>query len=72
LSLARTHGRQTERGLLLETKQSQGELAKALGTSRESVNKQLARWQRDGIIQLADGLITLLDREALRQVLESD
>lgn len=72
LSLARTHGRQTERGLVIETTLSQGELAKSLGTSRESVNKQLARWQRDGIIRVVEGTITLLDREALRQVLERD
>lgn len=72
LSLARTHGRQTERGLQIETKLSQGELAKALGTTRESVNKQLARWQRDGMIRVVDGAITLVDREGLRQVLEQD
>ena len=72
LSLARTHGRPTERGLQIETKLSQGELAKALGTTRESVNKQLARWQRDGIIRVVEGAITLVDREALRQVLERD
>jgi len=72
LSLARTHGRQTERGLAVETTLSQGDLAKSLATSRESVNKQLARWQRDGIIRVVEGAITLLDREALRQVLEQD
>lgn len=72
LSLARTNGRQTERGLLLEKTLSQGELAKALGTSRESVNKQLARWQRDGFIRVVDGTITLVNREGLRQVLEQD
>lgn len=72
LSLARTHGRQMERGLLIDTKLSQGELAKSLATSRESVNKQLARWQRDGIIRVVEGAITLIDREALRQVLEQD
>lgn len=72
LSLARTHGRQTGRELLIEPKLSQGELAKSLGTSRESVNKQLARWQRDGILRVVEGAITLLDREALRQVLERD
>jgi CRP/FNR family cyclic AMP-dependent transcriptional regulator len=72
LSLARTHGRQTERGLLIDTKLSQGELAKSLGTSRESVNKQLARWQRDGFLRVVDGAITVVDREGLRQVLEQD
>ena len=72
LSLARAHGRQTAQGLLIETKLSQGELAKSLATSRESVNKQLARWQRDGILRVVDGAITLVDREALRQVLEQD
>lgn len=72
LSLARAHGRQTERGLLIDSKVNQGELAKSLATSRESVNKQLARWQRDGIIRVVEGAITLVDREALRQVLEQD
>lgn len=72
LSLARAHGRQTERGLLIDTKLSQGELAKSLATSRESVNKQLARWQRDGIIRIVEGAVTLVDRDALRQALERD
>jgi CRP-like cAMP-binding protein len=72
LSLARAHGRETEQGLLIETKLSQGELAKSLATSRETVNKQLARWQRDGVLRVADGTITLLDREALREILEQE
>ena len=41
-------------------------------TSRESVNKQLARWQRDGILRVVEGAITLVDREALRLILERD
>ncbi len=72
LSLARAHGRQTEQGLLIGTRLSQGELAKSLATSRESVNKQLARWQRDGILRVIDGTITLIDRGALQAVLEQD
>ena len=72
LSLAQAHGRQTQQGLLIDTKLSQGELAKSLATSRESVNKQLARWQRDGVLRVVEGAITLVDREALRLVLERD
>ncbi len=72
LALARTHGRETKQGLLIETTLSQGDLAKSLATSRESVNKQLARWQREGILRVSDGAISLLDRDALREILEQD
>ncbi len=70
--LADAHGRKTAQGLLIEAKLSQGELAKLLATSRESVNKQLACWQRDGIVRMTDGAITPFDGEALQQILEQD
>ena len=44
----------------------QAELASMLGVSRESVNKQLNRFARDGWISLSRGTVTLDDAEALR------
>ena len=45
---------------------TQAELASMLGVSRESVNKQLNRFARDGWISLSRGAVTLDDAEALR------
>jgi CRP/FNR family transcriptional regulator, cyclic AMP receptor protein len=72
LSLAGAQGRATSQGLRIDTKLSQGDLAKQLATSRETVNKQLARWQREGVLRLDDGAITVLDSEALQRVLDQD
>jgi CRP-like cAMP-binding protein len=45
---------------------TQSEMASMLGVSRESVNKQLNVFARQGWIKLGRGSITLLDAEALR------
>ena len=38
---------------------SQRELASCIGASRESLNKQLAAWQRDGIVTVGRGFLTV-------------
>jgi CRP-like cAMP-binding protein len=48
---------------------TQGELAAMLGVSRESVNKQLNAFAREGWIHLGRGQITIRDRDALRALL---
>ena len=45
---------------------TQAELASMLGVSRESVNKQLNAFAREGWLKLGRGSITLVDPEALR------
>ncbi len=45
---------------------TQSELASMLGVSRESVNKQLNLFAREGWIELGRGSVTLVDSEALR------
>ncbi len=45
---------------------TQGELASMLGVSRESVNKQLNQFSRDGWITISRGAVTIDDAEALR------
>jgi len=45
---------------------TQGELASMLGVSRESVNKQLNQFSRDGWITISRGAVTLDDAESLR------
>jgi CRP/FNR family cyclic AMP-dependent transcriptional regulator len=46
---------------------TQSELASMLGVSRESVNKQLNQFAREGWIKLSRGAVTILDATALRQ-----
>ncbi|MCZ2111270.1 MAG: Crp/Fnr family transcriptional regulator [Dehalococcoidia bacterium] len=45
---------------------TQSELGSMLSVSRESVNKQLNQFQRDGWIRLSRGAVTVIDMEALR------
>jgi len=45
-------------------------LASMIGTSREAVNKQLRAWQEAGFIDIQRGSITLVDREALEDLVD--
>jgi len=47
---------------------SQRELAAQVGFSRESVNKQLAEWQRKKLIALADRRVAILDEDAMTEI----
>jgi CRP-like cAMP-binding protein len=61
LQLAEAHGGADAAGVRI----SQRELGSMLGLSRESINKQLALWHRDGVIRVDRGGVTILDRDAL-------
>jgi len=45
---------------------NQTELARAIGVTRESVNKHLARLKHAGVVDVAPGRVTLLDPTALQ------
>ncbi|MEM9261958.1 MAG: Crp/Fnr family transcriptional regulator [Pseudomonadota bacterium] len=51
--------------LVLASKYTQGELAKRIASSRESVSKQIAQWTRDGLVYMDDGRLALADYDAL-------
>jgi CRP/FNR family cyclic AMP-dependent transcriptional regulator len=52
---------------------SQEELARFVGAARESVNRQLQIWRREGLLTLGRGRITILDPDALmRRASDSD
>ena len=50
---------------------SQRELGAIVGGSRESINKCLRAWQKDGLVRIRKSLITILDREAFEQLAET-
>lgn len=48
-------------GILIDLALSQRELGAMLNAGRESVNRQLRRWEKDGILALDKGRIRILD-----------
>ena len=55
------------RGSPAQVSDTQGALAALVGGSREAVNRCLRRWQKDGLVAMADGRIALPDPEALAE-----
>jgi CRP/FNR family transcriptional regulator, cyclic AMP receptor protein len=53
---------------LLQVHLSQRELGNICGAGRESINKCLGLWQRRGIVQVEERLITVADRTALEEL----
>lgn len=70
LSLATIYGQACEDGEMIGLKLSQSDLGQMLGTSRESINKQLQEWVRQGFVKLGRSRVTICDRPALQQVVE--
>lgn len=48
---------------------TQRELGSMVGGSRERVNRQLRAWEKDGLIELATGMITIHDRRGLETII---
>jgi len=72
LDLSRQHGRETREGLRIERHLSQQDLATFVGTSRESVNKQLRLWESDGIVEVGRAMITIRRLDVLRRIAGED
>jgi CRP/FNR family transcriptional regulator, cyclic AMP receptor protein len=68
LDLAASHGVATPRGRRIELALSQRTLAGLVSVRRESVNRLVAAWERDGTLLLEDGII-ILKEHSLRSAL---
>jgi CRP-like cAMP-binding protein len=68
LKLAADYGRAGAEGVRIDLKLSQRDLANLVASTRESVNKQLQAWRRDGLVEMAEGRLILRDRAALAAV----
>lgn len=66
--LSELFGRPVEGGTRIDMRLSQQQLGNMVGMSRESMNKQLGQWRREGLIRLEDGYITITDVDALRDM----
>jgi CRP-like cAMP-binding protein len=67
-SLSRAYGQPHEQGLRLDLKLSQEEWGDLVGTTRESVNKQLRAWTEEGLITIDHGYIVIHDRSELEKL----
>ncbi len=68
LGLAATYGRTTPEGTRIDLRLSQGELGEMVGTTRESINKQLRGWTEGGVLSMERGFVTIYDRARLQQI----
>ncbi len=71
LKLLHDEGRETERGYALQG-YTQKELAKMVVVGRESVNKHLGRWSRQGILSIDGSVITVFDVDRLAAEISGD
>jgi CRP-like cAMP-binding protein len=69
LHLAEHSGRPDIHGAALELHLSQSELGNIVGSSRESINKQLQVWHKAGLIDLAKGSIVIRDAMAIERLI---
>ncbi|MGF1470835.1 MAG: Crp/Fnr family transcriptional regulator [Rubrobacteraceae bacterium] len=66
LNLATEEGRVTRLGVVFEPSLSRQEMADATGISREALSRALSRLARDGILELDNKTITILEPAELR------
>lgn len=68
LAFGHHYGETVARGSHIELAISQTELGAMLQATRESVNRQMRRWVKQGIIEVDKGSITLVDPDRLETI----
>jgi CRP-like cAMP-binding protein len=69
LLFSERYGREGEGGAVkIDLKLSQEEWGDLVGTTRESINKQLRTWGDEGLIRVDAGYVTLLRPEAIERL----
>ena len=68
LAFAEIYGVEGEDGIRIDLQLSQQELANIMGTSRESVNRQLNHWRELGLMTVNQGRINLIRPDDLRAI----
>jgi CRP-like cAMP-binding protein len=72
LRLAGTFGTPAGRGVRLDIRLSQQQIGNLIGVSRESINKHIVEWSRSGMLEVKGGFITILDKDALEDISETE
>jgi len=68
LELARQHGSVEPEGVRINLTLNQSDLAGLVGATRESINKTLGAFRRQGFIRTQQGRVTIVDPDALREL----
>jgi CRP/FNR family transcriptional regulator, cyclic AMP receptor protein len=68
LVLAENFGEEEPDGVHVTLRLSQGELAQYVGTTRETVNKQVRIWTEQGVLSMTAGAITIHARDELERL----
>lgn len=68
LLLAEQFGEDVDEGVHVSLRLSQGELANFVGTTRETVNKQIRAWSDADIVHMEAGSITIRRRDELERL----
>jgi CRP-like cAMP-binding protein len=71
IRLGESFGDESDDGVRIGIKLSQQDLGNLMGTTRESVNKQMRTWIDGGIVSVDQGIITILDQDRLEMYCES-
>jgi CRP-like cAMP-binding protein len=61
-----------ERGVRIDSRLTQGELASLVSSSRESANRALRALQHQGLIEMAGGYITILKPHELSSLVGNE
>jgi CRP/FNR family transcriptional regulator, cyclic AMP receptor protein len=69
MRLMRGIGERGARDPLVPLRLSQQEIAGMVGATRESINKQLHIWQREGVLKVGKGAIVVHDISALKRLI---
>jgi CRP/FNR family cyclic AMP-dependent transcriptional regulator len=68
LSLSRVYGEEAADGTRIDLKLSQEEWGDLVGTTRESINKQLRQWTEAGVVRIDDGYVVILNPVELEKL----
>ncbi len=72
LALADQYGQRDDASVRIDMRLSQQELGTMVGTSRESVNKQMRTWEAGGLVKTERGVITLLQPDVFEEIAGAD
>jgi CRP/FNR family cyclic AMP-dependent transcriptional regulator len=67
-NIANAYGKQTRKGLQIDTVFDDNELGEIAGIPSDVVTAQLKHWRKEGVINISHGYLTLLKPEALARI----
>jgi CRP/FNR family transcriptional regulator, cyclic AMP receptor protein len=72
IRMTNSYGKNVENGILIDLYLTNQELAKFIGTPRESVNRMLSELRKNKIVSIDNGYITIHDLEYLKRFIDCD